>query len=56
MRKTHYLLLLLNLVVLNSFSQENFSFKNPDLPIEQRVNDLVSRMTVDEKISQLMDS
>jgi beta-glucosidase len=28
-------------------------YKNPNLPLEQRVNDLVSRMTTEEKISQL---
>src|SRR5438067_5150421 len=28
-------------------------YKNPNLPLEQRVNDLVSRMTAEEKISQL---
>ncbi|HTU36290.1 MAG TPA: glycoside hydrolase family 3 C-terminal domain-containing protein [Candidatus Acidoferrum sp.] len=28
-------------------------WKNPSLPIAQRVNDLISRMTVEEKISQL---
>ncbi|MGQ7944667.1 glycoside hydrolase family 3 C-terminal domain-containing protein [Flavobacterium sp. WC2509] len=56
MRKKHYLVLLLNLLALNTFAQKNFSYKNIDLPTEQRVNDLVSRMTIDEKISQLMDS
>lgn len=29
------------------------AFRNPDLPIEERVHDLLSRMTLDEKISQL---
>ena len=29
------------------------AYKNPKLPIEQRVNDLVSRMTLEEKVSQL---
>ena len=28
-------------------------YRNPNLPIEQRVNDLVSRMTLEEKVSQL---
>ncbi len=46
----------LNLLAINTFAQENPAFKNPNLPIEQRVDDLVSRMTIDEKISQLMDS
>ncbi len=30
-------------------------YKDPSLPIEQRVNDLVSRMTLEEKISQMMN-
>ena len=30
-------------------------FRNTALPIEQRVNDLVSRMTLEEKVSQLID-
>src|SRR2546430_17570075 len=29
------------------------AYKNPDLPVAQRVEDLISRMTVEEKISQL---
>lgn len=47
---------MLNIVALNTFAQDNFAFKNTNLSTEQRVNDLVSRMSVDEKISQLMDS
>jgi len=35
--------------------QPRFPFENPSLPIEQRVQDLVGRMTLDEKISQMMD-
>jgi beta-glucosidase len=31
-------------------------FRNPDLPIDQRVNDLVSRMTLEEKIGQMMNA
>lgn len=30
-------------------------YKNPKLPIEKRVDDLISRMTLDEKISQMID-
>src|SRR5437879_6476245 len=29
------------------------AYKNPQLPVEQRVNDLISRMTLQEKVSQL---
>ena len=32
------------------------SFRNPKLPLETRVNDLVSRMSLDEKISQMMNA
>lgn len=32
-----------------------YLFRNPDLSVEERVNDLVGRMTVDEKISQMMN-
>ena len=30
-------------------------FRNPELPVERRLDDLVSRMTLDEKVSQLID-
>ncbi len=36
-----------------SFSQNKFPFQNPKLPVEQRVKDLLSRMTVAEKAGQL---
>jgi len=38
--------------------QENpqYPFMNPSLKTEDRVNDLVARMTLDEKISQMMNS
>ncbi len=32
-----------------------FPFMNPALPAEQRVNDLVSRMTLEEKVQQMRD-
>ena len=56
MKKVYQLVFVLNLFALNTFAQENLTFKNPNLSIEKRVDDLVSRMTVEEKISQLMDS
>jgi len=37
-------------------SPEGFPFQNPDLPIDQRVDDLVGRMTLDEKIGQMMNA
>ena len=35
-------------------AEEPPAFRNPDLPVEKRVDDLLSRMTVEEKISQTM--
>jgi beta-glucosidase len=54
---------LINLIlVINLFSkspEDNTKpapYKNPNLSVEERVNDLVSRMTLDEKISQMMNA
>jgi beta-glucosidase len=41
------------LLGLPSQAQENLPYRNPSLPVEQRVADLLSRMTLDEKIAQL---
>lgn len=35
-------------------SQPTFPFQNPDLSIDERVNDLVSRLTLDEKVKQML--
>ena len=32
------------------------AFKNPNLPVEARVNDLVSRLTLEEKVAQMMNA
>src|SRR5258708_4751697 len=34
----------------------SFPFLNPDLPTDQRVDDLVGRMTLEEKIGQMMNA
>jgi len=34
---------------------ENQEYLNPNLPVEKRVNDLISRMTLEEKASQMVD-
>src|SRR5215204_5484589 len=33
-----------------------FPFNDPKLPLDERVNDLVSRMTLEEKVSQMMNA
>ncbi|XP_027368380.1 probable beta-D-xylosidase 7 [Abrus precatorius] len=37
-------------------SSSNYAFCNPNLPISQRAKDLVSRLTLDEKLAQLVNS
>ncbi len=46
------------LVGLNLTAQEYKSFPmwNPKLPMEQRVNDLVGRLTLEEKVSQMLNA
>ena len=38
---------------LHLLAQEKFPFRDPQLPVEQRVEDLVSRLTLEEKVGQL---
>jgi beta-glucosidase len=56
---------LLGLLLLTSGAQPaattsspvaEFPFQNPDLPIDQRVNDLVGRLTLPEKVSQMLNA
>ena len=37
-------------------SQQEPAYRNPQLPVEQRVDDLLGRMTVEEKVAQLQTS
>lgn len=39
----------LMLCVVNAIAQSQFPFQNPDLPMEQRVENILSLMTLDEK-------
>src|SRR5271168_4831442 len=36
-------------------AQQDLPYKDPKLPVEKRVDDLVSRMTLEEKVSQMMN-
>jgi beta-glucosidase len=57
MKKNRLYFFTLVLVILCSFRKEThryeYPYKNPGLPVEKRVADLVSRMTLEEKIKQL---
>jgi beta-glucosidase len=56
--KTRGLVLSLIVIPLATFAQDPQPappYLDPSLPVEQRVNDLVSRLTLEEKISQMQD-
>jgi len=53
--KTLTFLLSLIVIPLASFAQSTPPYLDPSLPLDQRVNDLVSRMTLEEKVSQMQD-
>ena len=53
MKKWHVFLVLL-LALEISYGQNTFPFQNPELSQEERANDLISRLTLEEKIEQLM--
>lgn len=38
-----------------AFAQYQYPFQNPDVPLEQRISDLLSRMTLEEKADMLSD-
>jgi beta-glucosidase len=50
------IVLLTTLATSAGAQQQSYPYLNPQLPIEQRVNDLISRMTPEEKVSQMMNS
>jgi beta-glucosidase len=50
-----FTVLLVMTFLLITCKKYEFPFQNPDLPLEKRVNDLVSRLTLEEKVSQMLD-
>ena len=54
--KTCHILLLLPALWCARLTAQPFPYQNPDLPIEQRVNDLVSRLTLEEKVNQMINT
>lgn len=43
-----------NLVPINASSSKTPLYKHADAPIEKRVKDLLGRMTIEDKMAQLM--
>jgi beta-glucosidase len=57
LRETIFCLLVVQLALLPlSHAQSLPPYNNPNLPIETRVNDLVSRMTLEEKVLQMQNA
>lgn len=52
-RTVFSLMLVLSLSMTASFAQDELPYRNPELPVEERVEDLLARMTLDEKIEQM---
>src|ERR1700742_1861877 len=50
------LLAALAAIALSPVPPDKLPFLNPDLPIDRRVDDLVGRMALDEKIGQMMNA
>lgn len=38
-----------------SEKKQDYPFRNPDLPVDQRIDDLLSRLTPEEKVGQMMN-
>ena len=53
MKKIITLLFLLIITLSKSYTQNNFPYQNPKLPVDKRVEDLISRMSLEEKIDLL---
>src|SRR5512139_1300191 len=52
--RSHARRVLAILVLLPLSVWAQFPFRNPDLPVEERVADLVGRLTLDEKVKQML--
>lgn len=57
MRMKHLAVAALALLLTTSCSkkQSDYPFRNPDLPINERIDDLLSRLTPEEKVGQMMN-
>ncbi len=58
MKKSFFYLIIFFAFISSALAQKKYDypFQNPSLPVEQRVNDLVSRLTLEEKVSQMLNA
>ena len=52
MRKT-IIVIIAFLSLLSGAEARKYPYQDPDLPVEKRVEDLISRMTIEEKVNQM---
>ena len=55
-RISPFLFIALFFLLSSEISAQNHAFQDPDLPMEQRITDLLDRMTLEEKVSQMEHS
>ncbi|MGH2648959.1 MAG: glycosyl hydrolase, partial [Ginsengibacter sp.] len=56
MKKYIFLFILFLIIYNNHGYTQTPAYLNPSLSIEARVNDLISRMTLEEKVGQMLNS
>lgn len=56
MKINRLFLFVIMVISLNGFAQENYPFFDTSLSIDARINDLIGRLTLDEKAAQMMNS
>ena len=54
MHRVRRMILLLLPVIAATLRAQQLPYRDPRLPIERRVSDLLSRMTLDEKVAQML--
>ncbi|MBX5439214.1 MAG: glycoside hydrolase family 3 protein, partial [Thermoflavifilum sp.] len=55
-RTTWMTCLLISCLISSAIAQDSLGYLNPDLPIRERIRDLLGRMTLEEKVSQLQNA
>ena len=56
MKKTLSITILFISIIVKAQDYKSFPMWDPSLPMEQRVNDVVSRLTLEEKVKQMLNA